>query len=174
MSASFTGRTAAIFLLLHCFLPLAGMSYAQSGESDGIGVRNPSLLSVMNEDTTGVEAADSAAAYLQKHFLRNSAAGPGAYLAMRADLFYGYERYRLTRVDRMMEGAQMGAKVGLLLSAVGTTAGLWDEKDSWYLVGALTALGVLLRGGVVDEDPEWRVRLKWEPDGRRGEVWPGE
>jgi hypothetical protein len=52
----------------------------------------------------------------------------------------------------------------LLLSAVGTTTGIWDEKDSWYLVGALSALGVLLRGSMVDDEPEWRIRLHWEPE----------
>jgi hypothetical protein len=164
MIASDINRIAVIGLILQCLVLAADAPSAQTGEETKIGVKYPSLLRSMKNDTSAV-AGDTVGASQHDRFLRSSGfGGPGTYLSVRSNLFFGYEKYQLTHFDRMLEGAQMGAKVGLLLSAVGTTAGMWDEKDSWYLVGALSALGVLLREATADEAPEWRIRLRWEPE----------
>lgn len=150
---------------LQCFIPFDCALSSQSDGQSRIGVKNPSLLKVMRSGSSTASKADSSKSSLHDNFLRSSGfGGPAACISMRSDLFFGYEKYRLTRVESMLEGAQMGAKIGLLMSAVGTTAGLWDEKDSWYLVGALSALGVLLRGTTMDDEPQWRIRLNWEPE----------
>jgi hypothetical protein len=152
-------------LLMQCSIAASEAQTQQSNKHSSIGVKNPSLLRVMKHDSSAVNKTDSTGSSLHENFLRSSGlAGPGTYITMRSDMFFGFEKYQPTHLEYMWEGAQIGAKVGLLMSAVGTTAGLWDEKDSWYLVGALTALGVLLRGSTMDEEPQWRVRLRWEPD----------
>jgi hypothetical protein len=175
MMDSIINRIAVIGILILCLIFTPVAAYAQSGKETHIGVKHPSLIKLLKTDSTMTPPPDSAGTSRHDNFLRNSGyGGPGTYLSTRSNLFFGYEKYQLTRFDRMLEGAQMGAKAGLLLSAVGTTAGMWDEKDSWYLVGALSALGVLLREVTSDETPEWRIRLQWEPERSRRERLPYE
>lgn len=162
---SMTKMVVLLGLLMQCPIAAVGAQTQQSGQSSNIGVKNPSLLRLMRSDSTAVAAEDSAGSSLHENFLRGGGpGGPGTYIAMRSDMFFGFEKYQPTQLECMWEGAQLGAKAGLFLGAAGATAGLWDEKDSWYLVGAFTALGMLLRGSTMDEEPQWRVRMRWEPD----------
>jgi hypothetical protein len=148
-----------------CSVPSAKSHAQQSRDESRLGVKHPSLLREMKSDSTATGTADSTGSLAQVGFLRNTGFGvPGTYISMRKDLFFGYERYQVTRFDRMLEGAQLGAKVGLFMSAIGTTSGMWDEDNSWYLVGAMSALGALLLGMPQDDEPQWRVRLQWKPD----------
>ncbi|MFH1755568.1 MAG: hypothetical protein ABIA59_07670 [Candidatus Latescibacterota bacterium] len=137
----------------------------RSVDRSHIGVKHPPLLKMAKNDSCQSAKPDSAGSPLHESFLRSAGFNEsGMAISSTASLFYRYEKYQLTRFDCVMEGAQAGAKIGLFLSAVGTTAGMWDEKSSWYLVGALSALGALLSGTTMDDEPQWRMRLHWEPD----------
>ena len=99
-------------------------------------------------------------------YLRNSAertySGPD--LVAYSHRFYGIERYEVTRLNMVLEGAGAGATLGLFMGAVGTTTGLFDEQTGFYLMGAAAALGALLNGTVGADDPAKRVRYRWSID----------
>ena len=59
----------------------------------------------------------------------------------------------------------MGMTMGMIAGAMGMTAGLWDEKSSWYIAGAMAALGAIW-GHTKADDPGWTVRVRWEPESR--------
>jgi hypothetical protein len=80
--------------------------------------------------------------------------------------FYGLRRVELSRFDYAMNGAGAGATLGMFVGGMASGLGLWDERTSWYLAGAATALGAILGGTTgVPDDPGARVRFRWEPLG---------
>jgi len=86
----------------------------------------------------------------------------GGYLATGIDRLYGIERYEVSPARVIMEGADLGASLGMFAGALGATFGWWDENTGWYLAGAAAAAGAAWSGTHAD-DPGWRVRYRWEP-----------
>lgn len=98
-------------------------------------------------------------------YLRRSAerAFSGGDLLIYAEHLYGLERYTVSPINVLMEGVGAGATIGLFMGAAGSTVGLWDEKSSWYLVGAAAAVGAFLNARDAN-DPRKRLRYRWSGD----------
>ncbi|UCG53357.1 MAG: hypothetical protein JSW58_07335 [Candidatus Latescibacterota bacterium] len=77
---------------------------------------------------------------------------------------FGYETYRLSRLECAIQGADIGMTLGLAVGALGMTTGAWDERTSWYLAGAMAALGAFFGGSAKADDPRWNLRVRWHPD----------
>lgn len=130
-------------------LRLQNRLFAEDGRYDGELVRKPGLNEYL----------------LQKHFQRNAVQPhPDAFLSLTAGRLCGIRRYELSRIDCALQGGEIGATMGLFLGAVGTTTGIWDESSSWYLLGAMTAIGAILGGTIGADEPQWRVRYQWDPE----------
>ena len=76
--------------------------------------------------------------------------------------FYGLEPYELSRFDCIVQGVDMGLTMGMFVGALGSTAGIWDDENAWYIVGAMAAMGALLGGTSWEKNPNWRIRYRWE------------
>jgi hypothetical protein len=76
--------------------------------------------------------------------------------------FYGLEHCELSRMDCIVQGADMGLTAGLFMGALGSTTGILDSENAWYVVGAMAAMGALLGGTSWAKDPKWRIRYRWE------------
>ena len=149
-------RTLIGALLLACYL---SQPKAQSFPGFQLQLRSPSAHAVDSDLAFPGPRED----FLRDYFER-SAVVPfsGSYLSMHAEQIYGLGRHELTRLDLAMEGAGKGATLGLFMGAVANTKGKWDERASWYLVGAATAIGAILGGTVGANEPEKRVRYRWQ------------
>ena len=102
---------------------------------------------------------------LAQRLKQNTARPLTGYLSVSADRFYGIEHYELSKFQCAVLGADKGLTLGLIAGALGMTAGLWDERASWYIAGAAAALGIL-RGSSMADEPQFRVRIRWD-DGDR-------
>jgi hypothetical protein len=101
---------------------------------------------------------------LNRHF-EDHAEIPSSHsvLTFRSFGFYQLKKYELSRLQCAFRGADMGANYGLFLGALGSTAGLWDEKSSFFIMGAMSLLGAIFGGTIGADDPGWSVRVEWEP-----------
>jgi len=93
--------------------------------------------------------------------------GTVGFLTMQAATLYGIEAVQLTPFDMALERAAAGATLGLFAGALGNTAGLWNERTSWAIVGGLAAFGAIMGARKGFEEPAVRLRFRDEP-------WPGE
>lgn len=78
-------------------------------------------------------------------------------------LLLGYETYRAPAYQCALRGAGAGMSLGMAAGAFGMMTGAWDERRAWYVAGAAAAAGALL-GTVKSDDPEWNIRIRWDPD----------
>ncbi|MBI4720661.1 MAG: hypothetical protein HY770_05485 [Chitinivibrionia bacterium] len=76
--------------------------------------------------------------------------------------FYGLERIELSYMDCVVQGADIGLSMGMLIGALGSTAGVWNDTNAWYIAGAMAAMGAILGGSSWTRDPKWRIRYRWE------------
>jgi hypothetical protein len=58
----------------------------------------------------------------------------------------------------------MGMTAGLFTGAMAGTFGMWDEKTSWYVAGAMGALGAILGGTYGAKDPGFRIHYRLTDD----------
>jgi hypothetical protein len=115
-------------------------------------------------DSSGVFVSGSGGDVLDVPFRTNTERPLSMYLARNTRLMFGYETYKLSRLECTFEGVGMGMTMGMAVGALGMTAGVWDEGTSWYLAGAMAALGALIGGTVKADDPGWSLRVRWDPD----------
>ncbi len=76
---------------------------------------------------------------------------------------FGYEVYRASRYECALQGAGAGMTMGMATGAFGMMTGAWDEREAWYIAGAAAAMGAIF-GTVKSDDPEWNIRIRWDPD----------
>ncbi len=109
----------------------------------------------------GVLSGRSAADIPAHDYFRDDAARslPGDFLTVTANRLCGFRTYELSRLGCALKGAETGATLGMFLGAVGNTTGMWNERSSWFLVGATTALGAILGGTSGAENPAWRIQI---------------
>jgi hypothetical protein len=86
----------------------------------------------------------------------------GHYLSALPGYFIGVERHALSTAGCTWRGASIGAGYGLLIGAVGTTTGLFDEDDAFYIIGAMSLLGALLGGTLGPENAAFSSDWRWE------------
>ncbi|HSG29500.1 MAG TPA: hypothetical protein VLA34_13555 [Candidatus Krumholzibacterium sp.] len=79
-----------------------------------------------------------------------------------ANRLLGYEYYRASKMQCTMDGAGLGASLGLMLGAFGEMTGAWNEKTSWALGGAMAAMGAFYGGKMKADDPGWYLRVRWD------------
>jgi hypothetical protein len=89
--------------------------------------------------------------------------GLDGFLATYPLRFYGMERYEMSHLEMALEGIGPAMTMGMLLGAVGTTTGMFDEDSAWYLAGGMAALGALMGVRKGATDPSWRIRYRWTP-----------
>jgi hypothetical protein len=138
-----------------------GQSTAVESETPAAAEPSPDSVAV---DTS---AAPPVRSYL---FLPDRFYNTGTTLTFSArprgiiDGMLGFETYRATRRECALQGAGMGMRLGMAAGAFGMMAGAWDEKETWYIAGAMTALGALYGGLFKADDPKFnlRVRVKTE------------
>ena len=118
--------------------------------------------SVIRSDSTLVPAPLEARMSLTDRFEQNTARPLSTYLGVSAARFYGWEWYERPRFECVVAGADMGLTCGLIAGAAGMTSGAWDEPTAWYIAGAAAMLGAIFGGKVMANDPQFRVRLRWE------------
>lgn len=76
---------------------------------------------------------------------------------------FGYEVYKASRYECALQGAGAGMTLGMASGAFGMMTGAWDERRAWYIAGAAAAVGAIF-GTVKSDDPEWNIRIRWDPD----------
>jgi len=118
--------------------------------------------SVVRSDSRLVPAPLEARISLTDRFEQNTARPLATYLGVSAARFYGWEWYELPRFECVLGGADIGLTCGLIAGAAGMTSGAWDEPTAWYIAGAAAMLGAIFGGKVMADDPQFRVRLRWE------------
>ena len=104
--------------------------------------------------------------FLREYYTRPDAAVPGgAYLTTHTARMYGLTIHEMSTAELTLEGVGTGASLGLFAGAVANTLGVWDEDTTWFLVGAMSALGAAWGASKAD-DPKYRIRVQWEPEDR--------
>lgn len=76
---------------------------------------------------------------------------------------FGYRVYRASRYECALQGAGAGMTMGMAAGAFGMMSGAWDEREAWYIAGAAAAVGAIF-GTAKSDDPEWNIRIRWDPD----------
>lgn len=120
-------------------------------------------------DTTSLDSSTVASSgsllFLPDHFYRMSTTLTFSMRPhMSADRLYGFERYKASPLECAYQGAGMGMTLGMAAGAFGMMAGAWDERETWYIAGAMAALGSLYGGIFKADDPKWNLRIRVEPD----------
>ena len=133
----------------------------------------PSERTVGGEDTLSAEPAENArdTTYsfdlLMRMMDERRRAATSLSFYSRPDinmhLFYGYRVYRASPYECALQGMGAGMTVGMAAGALGRMTGAWDERRAWYVAGAAAAAGALL-GTFKSDDPEWNIRIEWDPD----------
>ena len=77
---------------------------------------------------------------------------------------FGYRKYEATRLECAYQGAARGVTLGMAAGAFGMMVGAWDEEETWYIAGAMAALGALYGGFIKDDAPSWKLRIRYDPD----------
>lgn len=133
-------------------------------QSAAAGARDSTRSGLVELDSAIVFQPLGESGVFSRRFEQNTARPLTTYLAVSADRFYGIERYELSRTQCALVGADTGLTLGLMAAALGMTAGLWDDETGWAIAGAAAVLGAL-RGASKSDEPEFRIRLRWEdPD----------
>jgi hypothetical protein len=154
---------------VHCLYSADGSSEAPGPGEKKAAVQEesaapPSKPAVAQTDSSLALVPLDDGHVLSQRLEENAARPLSTYLAVGAREFYGIERYEMTRLECALTGLDSGLTLGLFAGALGMTAGLWEERTAWYVVGAAAALGAL-RGVSKADDPAFRVQLRWEnPD----------
>lgn len=78
-------------------------------------------------------------------------------------LLSGYRVYRASPLECTLRGMGAGMTAGMAAGAFGMMTGAWNEREAWYVAGAAAAFGAIL-GRVKSDDPEWNIKIKWDPD----------
>jgi len=104
---------------------------------------------------------DGVSQYSLQNYFHDTAASPSpnASLTAVANQLCGFRTYELSRLGCALKGAETGATLGLFVGALGNTTNMWNERSSWFLVGAATALGAILGGTAGADDPGWRIYI---------------
>ena len=121
-----------------------------------------SRRSAFRSDSNLVATPFQTSVSLSDRFEQNTARPLSSYLGVSASRFYGWEKYEISRYQCVLGGADMGMTFGLVAGAAGMSAGAWDEPAAWYVAGAAAVLGAILGDKMLANDPQFRVRLRWE------------
>jgi hypothetical protein len=122
----------------------------------GSALGDSSRVFVPGSDVDALDASEAP-------FRSNTERPLSMYLARNTQMLFGYEIYRASQMECAWDGVGMGMTLGMCAGALGMTAGLWEEGTSWYIAGAMAALGAIW-GSTKADDPEWTVRVRWEPE----------
>jgi len=140
------------------FLCLQGSSIvSRDSLQESSSARSP----VVQSDSSFVSVRIDERNLLSRRFEENTLRSLGGYFSARPSRWLGVEPYELTRFQCVLQGADTGITLGLIGAALGMTAGLWDEDTAWCIAGAAAALGAM-QGFSKSNDPEFRIRLRWE------------
>jgi hypothetical protein len=154
-------RAALVVLMMFAVVPDATRAQTPSLADSSSTVHT--LPGSALGDGTRVFLPPSGSDVLDTPFRSNTERPLSMYLARNTRLLYGYEFYQASEFQCAWEGAGMGMTLGMCAGALGMTAGLWDEKSSWYIAGAMAALGAIWGRSKAD-DPGFTVRVRWVPD----------
>jgi len=137
---------------------------AEAGRDSAFIAFRPSRLTIPAHDRRTYAHLLSLRTFGPPGLGQTEAGGSTFDWAARRKLLCAPRRIELSRLDYVLQGAGAGANAAMFIGAMANSAGLWDERTSWYLVGAAAGLGAVLGGTVgVPEDSGSRVRIEWEP-----------
>ncbi len=83
-------------------------------------------------------------------------------ISMLPSYYIGVQRHTLSTAECAVRGASMGAGYGMLLGAIGTTTGLFDDDEAYYIIGAMSILGALMGGTMGTESSSFSSQWRWE------------
>ena len=153
-----------VVLFLMCTAALApALSWSQTSSSTEEPAAVQTLPGSALGDSSRVFLPESGTDAFDTPFRSNTERPLSMYLARNTRLLLGYEVYRASKMECAWEGVGMGMTLGMCAGALGMTAGMWDERSSWYIAGAMAALGAIW-GSTKSNDPTWSVRVRWEPE----------
>ena len=146
---------AFVALLVMALVASAGAQTLVTSKNVEISIQNHLLRGAM------LRSEYTPSDFLRDYRLASDPEIPGDYLAAYSARWYGFQVEELSPVDLALEGVGAGATMGMLVGALGQTLGLWDEDETWLLVGAMAAVGAAWSSSKWD-DPSWRYRLRWD------------
>ena len=68
--------------------------------------------------------------------------------------------YDLSRTETTLKGVSMAANTAMLLGAMSTQWGWWDEKASWWMIGGAAAAGALYGSTLGYESESFSVDIR--------------
>jgi hypothetical protein len=81
-------------------------------------------------------------------------------------LLSGYRVYRASTLECTLRGMGAGMTAGMAAGAFGMMTGTWNEREAWYIAGAAAAIGAIF-GRAKADDPEWNIKIRWDPEKTR-------
>jgi hypothetical protein len=84
------------------------------------------------------------------------------YISVLPSYYIGVQRHTLSTSECILRGTSMGATYGMLIGALGTTTGLFDDDDAYYIIGAMSILGALMGGTLGPESTSFSSEWRWE------------
>ncbi|UCF04401.1 MAG: hypothetical protein JSV33_10700 [bacterium] len=154
---TFRGFVAVFFTIL--VAPAASLAQSCIGQDTLLSPVDTAL-----EDSSSVFSSNSVLFLSNNDYLMNRTLTFSLKFGARSDRFSGFQIYRASRYECAFRGAGMGMTLGMAAGAFGMMTGDLDEKEAWYICGAMAALGALYGGLIKADDPTWNVRIRWDPD----------
>jgi hypothetical protein len=109
-----------------------------------------------NADSTGAKSSGALGSaplsqgLLLSNYYSHVRHDPPTYLTLSLSPLTIQPYAPVSRFDAALLGAGTGATIGMFVGALGNTFGLFDEKTTWMLTGALAASGALYSGAKYD------------------------
>ena len=150
------GAIAVSIALL--FLPL--ISHAQTTDEDNAAPDGTEAASV---DSSSGQSLGMLMLLMDERFESRMVLPFSMRSGINTHTMFGYEVYRASRYECALQGAGAGMTMGMAAGAFGMMTGALDEREAWYITGAAAAMGAIL-GTVKSDDPEWNIRIRWDPD----------
>ncbi len=147
---------AVSFILL--ILPASSMAQS-GGESDSLSARAVTAPA----DSTRDFSIGMLMLRTDERFRSSTVLPFSTSFGINTHTMFGYRVYRASRYECALQGAGAGMTMGMAAGAFGMMSGAWDEREAWYIAGAAAAMGAIF-GTAKSDDPEWNIRIRWDPD----------
>jgi len=96
--------------------------------------------------------------------LRSATGASPASISLSAERLYGYQRFELSTLDCAIYGAATTTTLAMIIGAMGTTFGLFDEQTAWAIIGASALAGGTYGATINANNSDYRIRYRWDLD----------
>ena len=152
-------RRAAIAISI-ALLIAPNVSHGQTADvSDTLSAQPVSLP----EDSSSAYSLDMLLLLMEDRLQSSTSLSFYSHPDINRHTMFGYEVYRVSPYECALKGAGTGMTLGMATGAFGMMTGAWDERRAWYIAGAAAVAGAIF-GTAKSDDPEWNIRIRWDPD----------